>query len=68
MGDLILWIKTWFKENFCIHDYKAKEMGIFGEIVYICKKCGRIKPECDNIIYYITFVIVILIIIIFYFL
>lgn len=43
IGDLILNIKEWFRQNvFCIHDYKPT---CYGDQRYYrqCTKCGRIK-------------------------
>jgi len=37
IGDLILWLKDSWREQFCIHDYDYRPW--YNE----CKKCGRIK-------------------------
>lgn len=46
LGDLILAIKKWLKQNvFCIHDYKKKVSGYDGipHSWKECTKCGKIK-------------------------
>lgn len=43
IGDLILWIKQFFKETFCIHDYKNHYIHQIGTSYEKCTKCGRIK-------------------------
>lgn len=43
IGDLILFIRQFFKECFCIHNYK-RQYTIMGEWSYEkCTKCGRVK-------------------------
>lgn len=43
IGDLLLSIKTWFKELVCIHDYKGvKAFGSHNNYI-MCTKCGRVK-------------------------
>ena len=37
IGDLILWIKDNWKQQFCLHDYKYTMWS------KKCRKCGRIK-------------------------
>ena len=42
VGDIILNIKQWSRQNFCIHDYRPTYYG--GQRCYRqCVKCGRIK-------------------------
>ena len=44
IGDLILCIKGYIKQAFCVHDYthKTRECGVQVFEVYACKKCGRV--------------------------
>jgi hypothetical protein len=37
IGDIILWIKDFLKNIFCIHNYE------YNCLLKRCKKCGRIK-------------------------
>lgn len=44
VGDLIIIIKHFFKQTFCIHEYE-KQTRLIGNDCrksYTCKKCGRI--------------------------
>ena len=41
IGDLILSIRQWIKQNFCIHDYRPTCYG--GHYYRQCIKCGRVK-------------------------
>lgn len=46
LGDIILAIKKWLKQNIiCMHDYKVKRSGYNGEYhAWLeCTKCGKIK-------------------------
>lgn len=40
IGDLILKLRSWLKQCFCIHDYRA--IRTFDKTWYRCSKCGRI--------------------------
>ena len=49
VGDIILRLKHFFNQTFCIHDYitKNREVGFQTFTVYECKKCERTKvKEC----------------------
>ena len=41
LGDIYLFIKCWLKQQFCIHEYYYRELGL--ESYGICRKCGRVK-------------------------
>ena len=41
IGDIYLFIKHFWKETFCIHEYYRKSIDISSWKV--CKKCGRVK-------------------------
>ena len=42
-GDIILWIKLFFKQQTCIHDYKWVNRRDNGADFQVCKKCDKIK-------------------------
>lgn len=42
IGDLILKLKEFFVETFCIHNYKYKDLDGGCDFWY-CTKCGRVK-------------------------
>lgn len=44
IGDLIIKIKTYIKQAFCIHDYNiiTRDIGNQSFNISTCKKCGRI--------------------------
>jgi hypothetical protein len=41
IGDLIINLRDFFRQTFCLHDYKYVET--FDSGFFRCKKCGRIK-------------------------
>lgn len=41
LGDIILWLKSFKKELFCIHEYGIRWIGT--QCYKSCKKCGRVK-------------------------
>ena len=45
VGDLIVCIKRYIKQAFCVHAYthKRRECGMQVFEVYTCKKCGKIN-------------------------
>lgn len=43
IGDLLLELKKWFKQQTCYHDYKHVHRIDTGGGFEQCKKCGRIK-------------------------
>ncbi len=44
IGDIVIGIKTFFKQQFCCHDYDEHIAKTFPPIFYrSCKKCGRVK-------------------------
>jgi hypothetical protein len=45
IGDLIIWFRKVWKENFCVHDYELKKMnvGLGYKFYNECRKCGRVK-------------------------
>lgn len=43
IGDIILAIKTWWKQLWCIHKYEWR--GKLDWRYEECKKCGRLKHE-----------------------
>lgn len=44
IGDIILYLRTLFKQTFCIHDYKYKSMEI-GIQMFTSRKCTKCKRE-----------------------
>jgi len=43
LGDIIIFIKNWMKENiFCRHKYIYKEINPY-TAYWVCEKCGRVK-------------------------
>lgn len=45
IGDIVLFIKEWWKKLTCIHDYKHKEFGSIS--LDQCSKCGKVKNYID---------------------
>jgi hypothetical protein len=43
IGDIILWCKTFIKQNFCIHKYKNIYRKDTGGSFELCTKCDKIK-------------------------
>lgn len=43
VGDFILWVRGFFKQTFCVHEYEYKE--ILGGGFFRCRKCGRIRAS-----------------------
>lgn len=41
IGDIYIFIKKFFKQTFCIHEYFRKSIDI--PTWRVCKKCGRVK-------------------------
>ena len=42
-GDIILWLKTFFSQQTCIHDYKPVYRRDTGGGFDICRKCKKIQ-------------------------
>lgn len=43
IGDIILWIKQFIKQQACLHDYKVIYRKDTGDSFYNCCKCDKIK-------------------------
>lgn len=43
IGDFILWLKVFIKQQTCIHDYRIINRKDNGSDYYECNKCERIK-------------------------
>jgi hypothetical protein len=44
IGDILLAIKSLFKHNFCMHEYKEVTVKCYPPVYYKeCEKCGRVK-------------------------
>lgn len=45
VGDIILWIKQFIKQQTCIHNYKPNRISLIlkGHGFDECTKCGKIK-------------------------
>lgn len=45
IGDIILWIKQFIKQQTCIHDYKPNRIvNIMNRPFDECIKCDKLKP------------------------
>lgn len=47
IGEIILQVRNFLDQTFCIHDYtiKNREVGMQIFTVYECKKCGKVKVK-----------------------
>lgn len=43
IGDIILWIKQFVKQQTCIHEYKTDKIGIITGLF-----CGEICSKCEK--------------------
>lgn len=44
IGDVYIWLRRFFKESFCIHNYVEHYRHSYPPVYYNeCEKCGRVK-------------------------
>ena len=45
IGNIILWVKNFTKQQFCIHEYKIQQKGEYDWLE--CEKCGKTSNNYD---------------------
>lgn len=47
IGDFILWLKQFWKEHTCVHNYVPDRLGIITGCYLgrVCTKCGRLEGK-----------------------